>query len=202
MENVSPAPQVLESHVETINGKQYLNLLLCGGMGPVDDITDIRIGSTPITAFLETQVEIKFGTNDQTPISFFLDNPIDQGVSLELTEAGLTQTSDVTGAVSLEVTVEFPGGLYHIKDDGNLENTTVVIRLEYRINGTSEWNFWSDWSITGAQNTALRQAIRISDLDPAKYDVRARITSRQTGSRYATVCSWTMLTSYNPGGIL
>lgn len=194
-----PAPQVLESHVETVNGKQYLNILLCGGIGPVDYIKDIKIGNTLLTSFSDYQLETRLGLNDQLPISFFYDTPLDQGVGLELTEDSITQTSDSTGAVSLEVTVEFPGGLYHIKDDGNLENATVVIRLEYRLNGTFTWTHWQDWSITAAQNTAVRRSLRVSNLAAGKYDVRATIISRQTTSRYCTTCSWSLLTAYNPG---
>lgn len=41
-------PIVLSAHVTTDGDKQYLNLLLCGGEGPVDSITDIRIDGNPI----------------------------------------------------------------------------------------------------------------------------------------------------------
>jgi predicted phage tail protein len=194
-----PAPQVLERHVETVNGQQYLNLLLCGGMGPVDSISDIKIGSTPIEDFTDVQIETKLGVNDQDPISFFTDTPLDQAVGLELTEVGLIQTSDSKTAASLEVTVEFPGGLYHVKDDGNLENTTVVIRFEYRLSSVMTWTAWQDWSITAAQNTAVRQSLRIDNLNPDQYDVRATIISRNTGSRYCTTVTWSVLTAYNPG---
>lgn len=47
-----PTPQLLEEHIETINDDnqdtnvQYLDLLLCGGWGPIDSITDLRIDTT------------------------------------------------------------------------------------------------------------------------------------------------------------
>ena len=194
-----PAPQVLERHVETVNGQQYLNLLLCGGIGPVDSIANIKIGSTPIENFQGVQIETRLGTNDQTPISFFTDTPLDQAVNLELSSTGIVQTSDSKKAVSLEVTVEFPGGLYHINDKGNFENSTVVIRLEYRLVGATTWAQWQDWSITAAQNTAVRKSTRITGLDSGQYEARATILSRNTGSRDNTFCSWSVLTAYNPG---
>lgn len=138
-----PAPQVLERHVETINGKQYLNLLLCGGMGPVDSISDIKIGSTPIGNFQEVQMETRLGTNDQEPISFFTDTPLDQAVGLEITESGLIQTSDSKNATALEVTVEFPGGLYYVNDGGGFSNATVRLSLYYRKAGTTVWKGFS-----------------------------------------------------------
>lgn len=67
-----PAPQLLMCHVETADeDTQYLNVLYCGGYGPVDSISDIRIGYTPIENFSDCQIETRLGTNDQTPISFF-----------------------------------------------------------------------------------------------------------------------------------
>lgn len=135
-----PNPQVLERHVETVDGKQYLNLLLCGGIGPVDDIYDIKIGSTAIENFQDVQIEAKNGTNDQRPISFFTDTPLDQAVGLELTESGLIQTSDSAKAVSLEVKIEFSGALYHVKDDGSFENDTVTFTFQYRKTGETEWS--------------------------------------------------------------
>lgn len=272
-----PAPQVLERHVETVNGQQYLKLLLCGGIGPVDDIYDIKIGSTAIYNFQDIQIETRNGINDQTPISFFTDTPLDQAVGLELTESGLIQTSDSTKAVSLEVTVEFPGGLYHLKDDGGFENDTVIFSFQYRKNGDPAWSNYNNkqaicndsgvsdvycypdapqetwtvtrlkstgwfyvtgslsgkqeqmayrdeifdngkirfrmnssngttiyviagtFSISAAQNTAVRRSYRIYGPEAARYDVRLAITSRHTGSRYGNTCTWSVLTAYNPG---
>ncbi|MEN6567207.1 MAG: phage tail protein, partial [Veillonellales bacterium] len=275
-----PAPQVLERHVETVNGKQYLNLLLCGGMGPVDSISDIKIGSTPIGNFQDVQIETRLGTNDQDPISFFTDTPLDQSVGVQLSTAGFVQTSDSTSATSLEATVEFPGGLYHLNDDGSFGNDSVTFTMQYRKSGDTEWSgaggknaicndssitglscyatapdeTWtinyikglfgvtdyfsvvgsvsgyqtnaelntpydngkikftiSDkksvtilvasgiYSVTAAQNTAVRQAFRIYGLAAGKYDVKLTITSQNTGSRYCNTCTWSVLTSYNPG---
>lgn len=134
-----PAPQVLERHVETINDKQYLNLLLCGGMGPIDAISDIKIGSTSIANYTDVQMETRLGTNDQEPISFFTDTPMDQAVGLEVTETGLTQTSDSTIATSLEVVVEFTSGLYFVNDDGSYGNETIEIGVYYRKTGDTAW---------------------------------------------------------------
>lgn len=102
-----PQPQLLEEHVETSSsdGKQYLNLLYCGGYGEIDSITDIRIDSTPIENFKDVQVETKLGTNDQTPVSFFANTPVDQSVGLMLDlNQPLIRTTDSTAACALELT--------------------------------------------------------------------------------------------------
>jgi predicted phage tail protein len=137
-----PTPQILQKHVETVNDKQYLNLLLCGGMGQVDSIWDIKLGGTAISNFTDVQIETRLGTNDQTPISFFENTTLDQAIGIELTEAGFTQTTDTYNAKGLEVTIEFPNGLYYANDDGSLGSTTVEIALYYKKTTASNWNRW------------------------------------------------------------
>ena len=72
-----PTPQLLMCHVETTNtddqdkNVQYLNLLYCGGWGPVDSISNIRIGTTPIENFTDVQIETRLGENNQEPIHSF-----------------------------------------------------------------------------------------------------------------------------------
>jgi len=196
-----PQAQVLTQHVETCNGKQYLCLLLCGGQGPIDSISNIRIGNNAIGNYSDVQIETRLGTNEQTPISFFNNNPIDQYVSLELdTSSPLIQTTTSKSATSLEVTMTWPGGLYKINDDGNYENTTVKMLLEYRVAGTSAWTTWlNTWNVTNNTNSELNQSVRISGLAAAQYEVRVTLIERDTSSRAATITRWTLLTTYDNG---
>ncbi|WP_196602169.1 phage tail protein [Pectinatus frisingensis] len=195
-----PQAQVLTQHVETVNSKQYLNLLLCGGIGPVDEIKNIRIGNNDIGNYTDVQIETKLGTNDQDPVSFFNNNPIDQSVSLELGSSPLIQTTNSEKAVSLEVTMEWSGGLFKINDDGSYTSTTVTIAIMYRQKGTTAWNSWNaSWSITAAQSSLVTQSIRIDGLPEAQYEVRAEMISRDTSSRASTITRWALLTSYENG---
>lgn len=134
-----PAPQILAQHVETVGDKQYLNLLLCGGLGPIDGITDIKINDTAIADYNDVEVETRLGTNDQEAISFFTDTPLDQSVGVQLTESGHVVTSDSTKAVSLEATIEFPSGLYKLNDSGSFANDTVKFQMMYRKYGDTDW---------------------------------------------------------------
>ena len=77
-----PAPQLLMEHVETVGNDQYLNLLLCGGYGPVDAIYDLRIGNTAIGNFQDVMIETRLGTNDQSPISFLQQTVSDESIGV------------------------------------------------------------------------------------------------------------------------
>ena len=134
-----PQPQVLTQHVESVGNKQYLNLLLCGGEGPVDEITNIRIGNNDIGNYTGVEMETRLGLNDQEPISFFNNTPIDHTVDLELGDVPIVQTTQSKKAKKIEITLAWPGGLYRMKDDGNMTNTTVKFTLSYRKHGDKDW---------------------------------------------------------------
>lgn len=141
-----PTPQLLMCHVETTNtddqdkNVQYLNLLYCGGWGPVDSISNIRIGTTPIENFTDVQIETRLGENNQEPISFFPTTVLDQSIGLECAEnKPLIRTTDTKKAKKLEVTVEFPNGLYKVNDSGDYDKNTAEFQIMYRKTGTMEW---------------------------------------------------------------
>ncbi len=202
-----PAPQLLEAHVETVGDKQYLNLLYCGGYGPVDSIDNIRIDYTDISVFSGVELETRFGTNDQKPISFFKNTPLDQAVSVELEKGThVVRTSNSKRASALEVTLEWPGGLYHVSDTGEYDNATVSFILKYRKGKDDEWhNFNREgtmdfaYSVTMATSDAVRRTFAVTGLEPGQYDVRITMTERPTSTRYQTLTQWTILTSYTDG---
>lgn len=201
-----PAPQLLEQHVETVNDKQYLNLLYCGGYGQVDEIKDIRIDYTDISNFNEVQIETRLGTNDQKPISFFKNTPLDQSVGIELLkDSVISRTSDSTKATALDVTLEWPAGLYHMNDNGSYGNATVKLRIEYRLRGETNWNNFhrnSDdyvYEVTGATNEALRRTFSVTGLTAGQYEVRVSMVDKPSTSRYQSMTQWSILTSYVDG---
>ncbi|CQR73296.1 hypothetical protein SOV_50790 [Sporomusa ovata DSM 2662] len=138
-----PAPQIIETHIDTVNDKQYLNVLLCGGMGPIDEITDIQIGGNPIANYTDVSYEIRYGTNDQEVIPNFGDTTNNQELSYELSESTwATQLIDGSNAEGLQITLEFPNGLYHLNKKGKLESASVTLAVEYRLQGDTAWTNW------------------------------------------------------------
>lgn len=139
------AGQILSQHITNGDGdKQYLNILLCGGEGPADSITDIKINDNPIENYHDVSVDIRLGTNDQTAIPNFNDIYADQILSYELANDDTWSTHQTEGNAGegLEITFELPGGLYHVNDNGDLENATVKLNAQYKQIGLSEWNDW------------------------------------------------------------
>ena len=201
-----PAPQLLEQHVETVNDEQYLNLLYCGGYGPVDSIDNVRIDYTDIGNFSGVQLETRLGTNDQKPISFFKNTPLDQSIGVELVQGqSVARTSDSTKASALDVTLEFPAGLYHVNDKGDYDNATATFLLEYRKGQSDSWHNFKKgdtgyhYSVTAATNSALRRTFSVTGLEAGQYDVRVTAVNKPTSSRYQSMVNWSIMTSYIDG---
>jgi len=195
-----PQPQLLEEHIETVDGKQYLNLLYCGGYGPVDSIDNMRIDSTPIGLFDGVQLETRLGTNDQQPISFFRDTPTDQSIGLLLDlNKPLTRTTDSKKASALEITLEWPSGLYHLNDKGDYDTASMTFKIEYKLTGNADWIMQNSYTVSNASADAFKRSYKWNVAAAGQYDVRVTITDKPTGSRYMTYTQWSILTSYNSG---
>lgn len=201
---------ILSRHVTTDGKNQYLNLLLTGGEGPIDSISDIRINDNPISNYDGIEVETRLGTNDQAVIANFNDSFADQGLSYELELNGgySTQLSESTAAQGLEVTLECSNGLYYMNDDSSLGTASVSYQLQYRPSGGS-WVDWGTFTLSGADSTAVRSVQRIDNLPAGQYEVRAQCTAKSgTSTRYSTRIFWTQLTSIiyddfiHPGKVL
>ena len=192
-----PAPQLLMCHVETADeDTQYLNVLYCGGYGPVDSIDNIRIGYTPIANFQDCQVETRLGTNDQTPISFFPNTVADQSIDLTLKEENaVTRSTDSNEVNKIEVTVTFPSGIYYQKDDGNLGDQTARFNIAYRVTGTNNWTS-RDFSLTRKTNQSIRKTYTFGDLAANRYDVRVTAIETPLTNRRCAIMQWSTLSSY------
>jgi len=148
------AGQVLAQHVASNGENQYLNVLLCGGEGPIGSISDIRINDNPVSYYKDVTAEIQYGENDQSVIANFNDTYVDQALAYELADdhSWATQQTQGNAVEGLEITLQFPNGLYHVKDDGGLNNASVTAEAQYRKvgDGDDKWsNFTgSSWSVT------------------------------------------------------
>lgn len=192
-----PAPQLLMCHVDTVDDNtQYLNVLYCGGYGPVDSITELRIGYTPIENFQDCQIETRTGTNDQAPISFFPDTVADQSVDMTLKEGNaVIRSTDSSDVNRIDVTVTFPSGIYYQKDDGNFGDQTARFNIAYRVTGTNNWSS-HDYSITRATNQAIRKTYSFSGLASARYDVRVTAVETPLTNRRCALMQWSILSAY------
>lgn len=191
---VKSGGQTLNKFVTVSNDKQYLSWLLSAGEGPLE-ITDVQINKNPAAYYENVQIDIRKGLNQQDIISNFSDTISTQSMSMEILETGW-RTFDVEGDVNegLMVEVECTNGLYHVKDNGDLENAYIDLSIQYHKSGGDWKNFNGDKQrIEAAQSSAVRRQYRIDNIEAGKYTVRIKIISRQyttTSTRASTRIWW------------
>lgn len=197
------AGQILAQHVSSDSDNQYLNILLCGGEGPIDSISDIRINDNPISYYKGVGAEIRLGTNDQTAVFNFNDSYVDQALAYELNldNTWAMQQTEGSAVEGLEITLELPYGLYYAQDDGGLGEASVTLQAQYRKVGTTVWSSFVNGAdtnlvIKATKNTTFFRTYRVDHLPTAKYEVRVQCVAKSgTTNRYSTRVYWTQLSS-------
>lgn len=70
--NVQAPTQILAQYVSVEGDKQYLNVLLCAGEGPLDKIENLKINDNPIENYQGVQVEYRMGTTRKSQFHFLV----------------------------------------------------------------------------------------------------------------------------------
>lgn len=136
---VKTGGQTIGKFAEIIDNKEYLNWLVSAGEGPVE-ITNITLNDNDIGNYSEVDVEIREGTNDQEVISNFNDTYFTKSLGYQLLDdEERIDTAQGSATEGLRVKIEFSNGLFHAKDNGNLENAWVQIGGWYRKQGETNW---------------------------------------------------------------
>jgi predicted phage tail protein len=158
-------PQVINQRVSTDGQNQYLNLLMCGGEGPIDSVSDVRINGQSLDKF----AEIADGTTRED-----LDETIDPAG----TPTVITTTGSVKGFY-----------LHRLWPNGVSTNGALVrarIKLQYRKQGASTWiNFPNTpngeilmmSTATGTNLTGGGDKTNgVENLDSAIYEIQVTLT--------------------------
>lgn len=157
--------QAARPYTEAVGKDRYLRVLLAVGWGPLQ-ISDIRIGDTPIGNFANIEVQTRegwinahsaFGAVPSGKLpeprqTLFTKAVFEEGFNVVLEDAGLTAGNDPinspgpwvvrttdTETEEISVDVTFPLGLAQFEDDGGTDTVTLEIEVQYRKVGTTPW---------------------------------------------------------------
>lgn len=120
-------------YTEILGDQQYLRMLFDLGYGDLE-ISDIKIGETPIESFDDVEYEISL-----TP-DLFTDDifEISTGESFNAGDVVTKTTQTLTDEVSIDMV--FPGGLFGVDKKGNTTQASTGFNLEFRaVGGTGSW---------------------------------------------------------------
>ena len=148
-------PRMISKYVETIDDKQYLNMLYLVNEGLTSSISDIKINDEQLSNLTNVTYETRLGSNTQPIIPRFDNIKIDKAVSKKISTSYSTSNTDGDQVVALEVGVSFPKGLYYANDAGGLDNSSVKLVVEYSTDQTNWTQFgeesivltWTYWGV-------------------------------------------------------
>lgn len=127
-------PHAALPYTEISGDDQYLRMLLDCGLGDDLDVSDIKIGETPIESYDDVEWEVT-----KTP-TLFTQDAYELQVGTNLNNTGDSdQRTGQTLANEMSVDVQFPNGLYGIDNKARSINTWVYVDVAYRKVGTTTW---------------------------------------------------------------
>lgn len=198
-----PVPCVLGTHkhvppygaapfTEVSGDDQFLRFVVVWGYGPVD-VSDIRIGNTPISSFQDVETEDDFdGTLDT--LTLYPSDVTQEDLSILLTEDA--QTRNTAGEVDeFGVTFTWPGGLYRL-DGTSRNNESVTITAEYRLVGAGSWTAWFSETYTDDTAEVKRIAVRKTDITRGEYEIRISRSALREDTLVVERVLWTALRSF------
>lgn len=148
-------------------GRQFLYAIYDFGYGPLD-VTDIRIGNTPIAQFEGARYIVRNNTN----FSLYTNDVNSEAIGVVLDANGESETrTTVNSANGFEIDFTFPQGLVGLNQDGTKASRSVSYRIQYRKEGAGTWlNATNADFYTSGNNVEAGDSTTIT-LTPAQYTI-------------------------------
>lgn len=207
----APVPMILGRHryappfaatswTEIVGDDQYVRAVFCFGYGPLS-ITDLRIGETSIDDFTDIDVEVREGRDGDAPLSLYPNQVHEEASGVELVrplprdaageiipEAAAVETPvlrfTASDTAEIAVLLGFPGGLFHIDDDGDLRSQTVTIRIRARLNGVGAWTDIATLPISAKRREAFSRSHRWEPATRGRWQIEiTRMTDEATSQQ-------------------
>jgi hypothetical protein len=189
-----PIPVVLGTHrqspyyaakpyTEIIGDDQYIRLLFCPGYGPME-MSDFKIGETPLSSFSYDWIEVNQGFVGDTPPTIYPGSVDEVALSVTLSNTvdppGVnggngTWQSQTTAAETDEISLDFTAteGSYAVNTQtGNLDGYNIYVAIRYRLVGAGSWSDGGAVQINRSVNPA--RVGTLINVARGQYEVQAR----------------------------
>ena len=206
----------MQPYQQIVGDDQYIRALFLFGYGRLD-ISDIRIGDTPITEFSDIEYELREGALDDDPVTITSIQAIEQPEQIELIHdygldddgnpdkaGGLIETPVIrrlaSDAVRGGIVLNFPGGLYRF-DVNSEENKrhTVTFRLDQREVGSVSWTEVAELEYSAASAKPFRRQYTWALPSRGDWEIRlTRTSSSEDHSRISRTVYLTAVQGYRP----
>ena len=193
-------------YTEVFDNEQYIRLLFVNGYGPLE-ITDIKIGETPIAEYSDVDYDVFEGRPADGAPAYYTKS-VDEDTFDILLPNGVPGAWNVrtTSADTIEIIVDvvFPLGLLWIRDDGDRKNANVAIEIQYKQASAGEGAYitFENFVVIGRTSSLVRRSSRKTGLGKDQYDVRVRRANVAPNNNTNDEARWTVLRSvtFTAGG--
>ncbi len=124
---------------------EYLNWLVAAGEGPLT-FTEIKLNENDYGNYDDVSVTTRPGENNQAIISEFGDTYATKNLNYRLSDSWTSDSAQGSDTRGLIFTIEFPSGLYHFTNKGELSTAWVTLDIEYKIADGSWTNLFKEVS--------------------------------------------------------
>lgn len=198
-----PVPCVLGTHkhvppygatpyTEIEGNNQFLRFVVIWSYGPVN-VTDIKIGNTPISSFEEVEQEDDFdGTLDSLTLYPVDVDQEDLSISLD-TDFQIRNTA--TDIDEFGITISWPRGLFR-QSGASRANTSVTVTAEYREVGDSAWTPWFETEYTDNTAEVKRVSVRETNITRGTYEIRVKRDALTDDVQVIEQTVWASLRSF------
>jgi hypothetical protein len=131
-------PQAARPFTETIGGQQYVRQLFTWGYGKVD-VSDLRIGESPISSFSDFDVAHRLNGDLNQPTELFANAVLQDNFDVLLKqEDGFTLRTSRADSDELVVDFTFQG-LVRFSASGKKRDQSVEIDVQFSKTGENDW---------------------------------------------------------------
>lgn len=186
-------PLGAQPYTETVGNDQYLRMLFVWGYGPLE-ISDLKIGETPLAAFSDVEIETRQGYITDAPLTLYSNSVLQNNMQVVLTAAGgyVIRTTDAD-ANEISVDITLPRGLVAFDASGNKVSTAVQLTVDYAVAGSGSWVSAGTLDIAAKQGAAVRRGLRFT-VPRGTYNVRLkRVTADNIDANIFNETVWTAL---------
>lgn len=187
------------TYTEIVGADQYFRALFDLGYGPLQ-LSELKIGTIPLSQFEGVETDIRYGNADDTPIGLYSNTVGEDAYSTQLKYNNprilitRAQTEEITADVAFNGLVTFGAGSERI-------TRSVDIKIEYRLQGATDWIEHATTTVSAATEQPYRYSWRIPNLAAGTYEVRfTRLTADNTSTLTRDDCAVTAVRSikYTP----
>lgn len=185
---------------EVVGDFQYIRALFLFGYGRLD-ISDLRIGETPISEFAGVDIQIREGIEGDDPVTITPDQVLEESVQVELLnpqppvdEAGNEIDGDrveqphvyttASHATQASVILHWPNGAHYNKSSGDLGWTDMDVRIRQRAAGTETWSEVTTENYVAKQREAFFRQITWTLPSRGTWEIEVtNLTPRDNGTK-------------------